>query len=70
MFSKGAIYKLETIIEDGYEKGKFTSNARSIRNLFDVIQKNQSKRLAENSELTKEILSTFIDKDIPNDSNW
>jgi len=65
--SKGAKYKIEYIIDRYYEGGYFNSNARAIRNIFEETIKRQSHRLSNKEDATQEEMTSFIDKDIPDE---
>src|SRR6185437_15407145 len=43
--SNGASYKFDYLLDECFDKGFFKSNARTIRNIFETIQKRQSVRL-------------------------
>lgn len=60
-----ALYKLRSLIEEELEKqDKYFANGRFIRNLFDDVIMNQSKRLiGENSEITIESLKLIKESD-------
>lgn len=61
----GLKFKFEYLVDEYYDKGAFKSNARSVRNLFETIQKNQSIRLSKIMNPTDEELITFIESDLP-----
>lgn len=63
--TEGAKFKLDLLIDERYNEGYFTGNARTIRNIFEEVHKLQSLRLDELSNPTKEELITFNDKDVP-----
>ncbi len=66
-FTPGANYKLDYLIEEYFDKGYFNSNARTVRNIFETIQKRQSIRLSKIDNPSDEELITFIDMDVPNE---
>ena len=47
------------------EEYKFENNARSVRNLFEQMLKNQSLRLNRIISITDEDLVTFEPEDVP-----
>lgn len=63
--SNGASYKFDYLLDEYFDKGYFKSNARTIRNIFETIQKRQSVRLSKNDNPTDEELITFVDTDLP-----
>jgi len=65
--SNGASYKFDYLLDECFDKGFFKSNARTIRNIFETIQKRQSVRLSEIDNPTDEDLITFVDTDLPDD---
>ncbi len=65
--SDGAKYKIEYLIEKYYEDGLFNSNARAIRNIFEETIKRQSHRLSNKEDTTQDEMTSFIDKDIPDE---
>lgn len=65
--SDGAKYKIEYIVDKYYDSGHFTSNARAIRNIFEETIKRQSHRLSKKKDTTQDEMTTFIDKDVPDD---
>lgn len=65
--SDGAKYKIEYLIEKYYEDGLFNSNARAIRNIFEETIKRQSHRLSSKEDTTQDEMTSFIDKDIPDE---
>lgn len=62
---KEASSKIKKLIKERYTLGAFTSNARAVRNLFDIVVKKQSMRLAKNKNYEKEELTVFTSEDIP-----
>lgn len=60
-----ALLKMDFLIDDDYDSGKFIGNARSMRNIFDIIQKRQASRLEKIVNPSKEELINFLDVDIP-----
>lgn len=63
--SNGASYKFDYLLDDCFDKGYFKSNARTIRNIFETLQKRQSVRLSEIDIPSDEELITFVDTDLP-----
>jgi len=63
--SNGASYKFDYLLDECFDKGYFKSNARTIRNIFETIQKGQSVRLSKIDNPTDEELITFVDTDLP-----
>ena len=63
--TEGARYKLETIIDETYDSGVFSANARIVRNLFEDTIKRQSKRLSRLANPNREEITKIIDLDIP-----
>ena len=63
--SNGASYKFDYLLDECFDKGYFKSNARTIRNIFETIQKGQSIRLSKIDNPTDEELITFVDTDLP-----
>ncbi|MCW3114234.1 MAG: hypothetical protein JWR18_2630 [Segetibacter sp.] len=59
--------KIIDLVDDYYDSGFFTSNARSIRNVFEETVKRQSNRLSKIDNPTQEDIRTFVDKDIPDE---
>jgi stage V sporulation protein K len=62
-----ALEQVQCLLKDKLDtKGKYFSNGRLVRNLFDDITMNQSRRLAKlNINLTKESLTLITKEDIP-----
>jgi len=60
-----ARHKLEFLIEQNYDSGVFTSNARAVRNIFENTTRKQALRLKEIKNPTQDDLRTFIAEDIP-----
>lgn len=65
--SNGAKYKIEYLMDRYYDTGYFNSNARAIRNLFEETIKRQSHRLLNKDDATQDEMTTFVDKDIPDE---
>lgn len=63
--SEGGLFKMEMLIDEYYDKGAFAGNARTIRNIFESMQKNQALRIEKSTVSSKELLITFIDSDVP-----
>jgi stage V sporulation protein K len=63
--SNGASYKFDYLLEECFDKGYFKSNARTVRNIFEAMQKLQSVRLSKIDSPTDEELITFVDTDLP-----
>jgi hypothetical protein len=64
--TEGAKFKIEHLIEANYDTGAFTSNARTVRNIFEETVKLQSLRLSVMENPSQDELTSFIDKDLPN----
>jgi hypothetical protein len=60
-----ARHKLEFLIEQNYDSGVFTSNARAVRNIFENTTRKQALRLKEIKNPTQDDLRTFMAEDIP-----
>jgi stage V sporulation protein K len=62
-----AVVKVRDLLQTNLSKNnEYFSNGRFVRNLFDDIMMNQSKRLLNNSQaITKETLMLIIEEDIP-----
>lgn len=65
IITKSALIKFDFLIEENIDSGKFSGNARTIRTLFEKIQKLQATRLNKINNPSKEELLTFHDIDIP-----
>ena len=63
--TNGGSYKFDILLDEGFDKGFFKSNARTIRNIFETMQKRQSVRLSKIVNPTDDELITFIDTDLP-----
>jgi stage V sporulation protein K len=63
--SNGSSYKFDYLLDECFDKGYFNSNARTIRNIFETMQKRQSIRLSKIDNPTDEELITFVDTDLP-----
>lgn len=63
--SNGASYKFDYLLDECFDKGYFQSNARTIRNIFETMQKRQSVRLSKIDNPSDEELITFVDTDLP-----
>ena len=63
--SNGASYKFDYLLEECFDIGYFNSNARTVRNIFETMQKRQSIRLSKLDNPSDEELITFIDTDLP-----
>lgn len=63
--TKGAIFKLELLIEKLFDEKYFKGNGRSARNLFDKILVNQSTRLEKSHNIDPNELSIITPDDIP-----
>ena len=63
--SNGASFKFDLLLDESFDKGYFKSNARTIRNIFETMQKRQSVRLSAIDNPTDEELITFVDTDLP-----
>jgi stage V sporulation protein K len=63
--SNGASYKFDYLLDECFDKGYFKSNARTVRNIFEAMQKIQSVRLSKIYSPTDEELITFVDTDLP-----
>lgn len=69
ILSEGAKFKIEYLIDRFYDTGHFNSNARAIRNIFEETIKRQSHRLSSKEDASQEEMTSFIDKDIPDELN-
>jgi hypothetical protein len=67
--SDGAKYKIGYLVDRYYQSGIFTSNARVVRNIFEETIKKQSHRLSKVENPTQDEVTSFIDKDIPDQLN-
>ncbi len=66
--TKGAKYKLELLFEKLFDDGYFTSNARSVRNVFEETIKRQANRLSKcTTKIDIDALKKIVDKDIPDE---
>lgn len=64
--TEDATEKLNEIIDRVHEKrNKSFGNARTIRNLFEKIIERQANRIVTNKVITKELLVTLTEEDIP-----
>jgi Icc-related predicted phosphoesterase len=66
ILTEDATEKLNFIFEALYEKrNKTFGNARVVRNLFEQIIANQANRIIQLKDITKEILMSLEEQDIP-----
>jgi SpoVK/Ycf46/Vps4 family AAA+-type ATPase len=65
ILTEGALLKLDMVIENLLNQGKFKSNARSIRNMVDKTFINQSVRLHDSMIFPKDEFLTITETDIP-----
>lgn len=61
----GAKFKLEYLIDKYFEEGYFNSNARTIRNLFELTDQKQALRLSKQVAISDKELRTYTQDDIP-----
>ena len=64
-YTDGLQYKFEYLVDEYYDSGAFKSNARTVRNIFETMQKNQSLRLSKIDHPSDEELITFVETDLP-----